>query len=248
MDEVNGRSLDARELNVGAGADGGQEQVARRLASGTAHQINNLLTVLSGHSSLLLETVAPDDAARPGLEAISSACGSVATLAEQLLSYAGERPCQATMRDVDAVIADALPALDSDAGPSVSVAFRTGPKLPDVEVDPDRLVDALRQIARYARALLVEGGRMILATDGVGERVSLTVRIQGEDVNRVDLDALFLPYAADTGVARSEGMRVAAARGDIAQFGGRMWAVRDGPDLVLGITFRTSTAGQTLLR
>jgi DNA-binding response OmpR family regulator len=58
-----------------------------RLAAGVAHNINNLMTVVTGYAALLEESLPPGDPRRKKARSIFQAGERAATLSEHLLSY-----------------------------------------------------------------------------------------------------------------------------------------------------------------
>jgi signal transduction histidine kinase len=63
----------------------------RRMAGGTAHVINNLMTVVLGHASLIAEAAGPNEELSSSGDAISTAAQQASGLAERLLLMSSYR-------------------------------------------------------------------------------------------------------------------------------------------------------------
>src|SRR5205823_2677693 len=78
-----------------------------RLAGGIAHEFNNILTVIGGHSERLIEMLAPDDPLGHSAAAIKVATDRAASLTRQLLAFSRRQVFQLRAVGVHRLIADA---------------------------------------------------------------------------------------------------------------------------------------------
>lgn len=227
----------------------GDQVVARRLAAGAAHEINNVLTIVSGHASVLLEILEEGDPARPGLEAILGASISGASLASQLLSYAWEWAEGTESWEARTLRAEASERIREAVGPDGHVDVMAVDEIQDdMEVDEipgdesaadsrtavlvtsGPLLKAFEFIGQYARALLgASGGRIAVGTEEDAGRVpALRITIEswaGASAGASPLE----PYAPGSGVGKPDGMWLPAAAGAVRQAGGALSAAaKDG--------------------
>src|ERR1017187_9853970 len=75
-----------------------------RLASGVAHDFNNILTVITGHSELLLRQLDADDSRRKNAEQIEKAAYRAAALTRQLLIFSRKQVIEPRVLNLNAVI------------------------------------------------------------------------------------------------------------------------------------------------
>src|SRR5438093_4306253 len=75
-----------------------------RLAAGVAHDFNNILTVITGHSELLLKQMSPDDPRRKSAEQIEKSAYMAAALTRQLLTFSRKQVIEPRVLNLNAVI------------------------------------------------------------------------------------------------------------------------------------------------
>ena len=88
---------------------------AGRLAAGAAHDLNNLLTMIYGHSDLLSEQVR-NDPMREDVALISSACERAMSLTKHLLAFSRRQAPEVRLVNLNQVISDFEPQLRGLAG------------------------------------------------------------------------------------------------------------------------------------
>lgn len=150
--------------------DGGawQEKVetVRRLAGRIAHDFNNMLTIVTGYSQLILKTTVPDDPQRRRVEAIAKAGERAADLTRQLLAFS-RRDAPPEILDINTVIADMEPTLRQLTGRNVRLTLTLAPGLGRITAAPVQLRELVHQLAVNAVEAMPEGGRLAIATDQV---------------------------------------------------------------------------------
>src|SRR2546422_3977123 len=76
-----------------------------RLAAGVAHDFNNILTVITGHSELLLRQLAADDPRRKSAEQIQKTAYMAAALTRQLLTFSRKQVIEPRVLNLNPLIA-----------------------------------------------------------------------------------------------------------------------------------------------
>ncbi|MBI3791982.1 MAG: PAS domain-containing protein [Gemmatimonadetes bacterium] len=138
-----------------------------RLASGVAHDFQNLLAATLASSEHLLARFPAGSAERGDLEAIRSATERSARLVTQLLGYArraldAPRACDInqSVRHVEDLLARVLT-------PSIALELDLAPVLPLIPVERTALEQGLLTLAVVVRDALPTGGLMAIRTDEV---------------------------------------------------------------------------------
>lgn len=137
-------------------------EAAVRLASGMAHDFNNMLSIILGYAELLED--APEPFTRRAARMIGSAARRGSELTRRLRALS--RPSQAELRRVELnrLLSGFGPPLRRALGPALVLELVPGSEPCPVFVDAARLEVALMSLCLHARDAVPEGGRMILET------------------------------------------------------------------------------------
>ncbi|GAA2517728.1 ATP-binding response regulator [Pilimelia columellifera] len=146
-----------------------------RLGGVIAHDFNNLLNIIASFTELITEEIGDTagsvladtraDALRADLERIDDACRRGAKLTRQLLALGGREAVQVTSLDVTPVLREALAEASVPTTVTVDAPLPTTPRM--VNMDGDRMRDALRGIIVNAAEAMPDGGRLTLTVDAV---------------------------------------------------------------------------------
>ncbi|MDE3224521.1 MAG: response regulator [Nitrospirota bacterium] len=164
---MNGRPAtpaQARPFDEGAWQE--KVETVRRLAGRIAHDFNNMLTIITGYSQLILKTTASDDPQRHRVEEIAKAGERAADLTHQLLAFSRRDAPQESL-DLNGVIADLEPTLRQVTGRNVQLTLTLAPGLGRITAAPVQLRELVHQLAVNAVEAMPDGGRLTIATDQV---------------------------------------------------------------------------------
>lgn len=139
-----------------------------QVASGFAHDINNLLTVIMGNLALLeREGVADPDSEgwiRVARRAAENACNLTARL---LACSCCREPVSRTLR-VNDIVNETMVTLPGLLGEAVTVETLLSEGLEPVRIDPHELEAAILNLAANARDAMPGGGKLTIRTATVG--------------------------------------------------------------------------------
>src|SRR5580704_2425865 len=135
-----------------------------RLAGGVAHDFNNILTVISGYSQLLLRRLESDSALRVQIEKIETAAGQAANLTRQLLSFSRRRVFQPEVVDLNTVVTNFQKMCPPIIGVDVELVTRLDPLVGRVRADIGQLDQVLMNLVVNARDAMRLGGRLTVET------------------------------------------------------------------------------------
>lgn len=199
-----------------------------RLASGFAHDMNNILGAIEGYAVLAAGSLPADSTARKDMESVSEAVKAAAELTGKMLLFGRRRAMKKeACRPAEAV--DAAAAKAREAAPAgVTVATAVSAAAP-LQADADRLGLALELLVKNALAAMPAGGRLTLGAEPVRARgaagteedfVRFFVRDTGDGMSPEVLGHIFEPYySARPG---GKGLGLAIVDGVAALHGG--WA------------------------
>ena len=135
-----------------------------RLAGGIAHDLNNLLTIITGYSHFLLTSLDPRGAAYQDVEEIQQATRRAEALIQQLLAFSRKQPRQPRTLDLNEVITGMIQMLQRLLGEEIRLVTSLSEVPCPVLVDPNQIGQVLMNLLVNARDAMPEGGTVKLET------------------------------------------------------------------------------------
>jgi signal transduction histidine kinase len=176
------------------------------LARGAAHDLRNVLFVISAHCEHLLASTGAAD--RSDLETFKDAADRGVALAAQIVD-SGRDDLHVHTADVNTVIAGVEPLLRRMIGSEVAVRLELTPGVGEVTANPVQIEQLVMNLAVNARDAMPDGGTLTVTTEtrtvsGAGtEQPSRFVVISVADTGRgiePDIQArIFEPYFTTKG-------------------------------------------------
>lgn len=210
-------ALVEHDQDLGEGVISAPEPAAQQMARALAHEIKNPLAGLHG-AAQLLERELPTKALKEYTQVIQAEANRIRRLVDRLLqkpdvAHAGQR------FNVHEVLERVRTLISAEAGKRAEVIRDYDPSLPDMDGQPDRLTQALLNLARNA---LQSGARTVrLRTRAerrarIGDQtVRLALRIDvvddGPGVPEALRESLFLPFVTGRDDGTGLGLPVALA-------------------------------------
>lgn len=175
-----------------------------QLAGSIAHDLNNALTLILGHTDQLLRHIPEGDPARPTVETLKDAGDMACKVSDQLQFLSRKEILLPTVVHLNRLIDDSLCALESAAGPEIAIARKFAEDLGEMRADPDQMRDMLANLVKHACRAMPHGGNILLETadvDFAGEeragRTRRFVRVRfhysGPGMKHEDADRIFEP-------------------------------------------------------
>jgi two-component system cell cycle sensor histidine kinase/response regulator CckA len=210
-----------------------KQEAIGRLAGGVAHEFNNLLTVVTGYSCVLLETHGPGDADHEALLQIQSAAQRAAALVRRLLAVAGRQMLRPRVVDVNSLVLHLTEVFKRLLGSAIHLHLNLDPSLPPIQVDPQSIEQVLLDLVANARDAMPAGGHLTLSTTRVagdalvaelptGRAVRLSVSDTGRGMDDGTLTQVFEPFFTTKEVGQGTGLSLASAYGLVKQCGGHL--------------------------
>src|SRR5207249_7968074 len=132
-----------------------------RLAAGVAHDFNNILTVITGHSELLLKQMSPDDPRRKSAEQIEKTAYMAAALTRQLLTFSRKQVIEPRVLNLNAVIGNIERMLHRLIGEDIELRAILDPAAGHIKADPGQIEQGSMNRALNARDAMPNGGQLI---------------------------------------------------------------------------------------
>jgi two-component system cell cycle sensor histidine kinase/response regulator CckA len=206
-----------------------------RLAGGVAHDFNNMLGVILGHTGLALEQAGDAHPLHNDLVEIQKAANRSADLTRQLLAFARRQTIMPRVLDLNETVEGMLNMLRRLIGEQITMEWSPGTGLPPVKIDPSQVSQVLVNLSVNARDAIDEVGTVTIATsaaeidaaycadhgEGVpGRYLLLTVNDTGCGMSPEMMVHLFEPFFTTKRVGQGTGLGLATVHGIVKQNGG----------------------------
>jgi signal transduction histidine kinase/DNA-binding response OmpR family regulator len=193
-----------------------------QLASGVAHDFNNVLQIISSNLQLMeLDGIGSVLGAR-----VASAVAAVergSKLSSQLLAFARRQPLQPVSTDLGRLLADMESLLLRALGDRIVLDLRRGPGLRNARVDRNQLENAILNMAINARDAMHGEGRLTISV-GNGEqgKVLLAISDTGCGMTPEVLEKIFDPFYTTKAPGKGTGLGMSMVYGFVNQSGGEI--------------------------
>ena len=206
-----------------------------RLAGGVAHDFNNMLSVILGHTEFALEDLPPDHPLAEDLAEVHRAARHSMELTRQLLAFARKQTFEPQVLDLNEVVAGMHGMLRRLIGEDIDLVWRPGENVWPVRTDPSQIDQILANLCVNARDAIAGTGRIVIETENrvlgeecrslrvgakPGSYVTLMVSDSGSGMDRETQRRLFEPFFTTKEVGRGTGLGLATVYGIVKQNGG----------------------------
>jgi two-component system, cell cycle sensor histidine kinase and response regulator CckA len=205
-------------------------EVVGQLASGVAHDFNNILVVIMIYSSLIRRDLDPDSPLREYTEEIRHASERAAGLTRQLLVFSRKQKVQPIVLDLNNVVEDLNQMLRRLIDESIELTIVPFKQLGRVKADPGYVGQVLMNLTVNARDAMPKGGeirisaRNVAAMDEaglVGDFVELAITDQGDGMTPEVAAQVFEPFFTTKAVGQGTGLGLSQVYGFVRASGGR---------------------------
>ena len=190
-----------------------------QLAAGVAHDFNNMLTIIQGHSSMLL----------------AKASERAANLTRQLLMFSRKNVMQTELLDLRETVNNMTKMLGRLLGENITLKFQSPAGLPRILGDAGMIEQVVMNLAVNARDAMPHGGTLNISLEPVtidaayvethpearpGYFLRLRVSDTGIGMDTVTLGRIFEPFFTTKEVGKGTGLGLATVYGIVKQHDG----------------------------
>jgi PAS domain S-box-containing protein len=206
-----------------------------RLAGGVAHDFNNMLSVIIGHSEMALEQLDPSLPIYADIEEIKSAGIRSADLTRQLLAFARKQTVSPRVLDLNKTLNDMINMLKRLIGEDIDLIWKKGKEFFPIKIDPSQLDQILANLCLNARDAISGVGKIIIEAKKVcvddmfceihaeaspGTYVCLMISDNGKGMDRITLSSIFEPFFTTKSIGKGTGLGLATVHGIVKQNNG----------------------------
>ncbi|HEU4345829.1 MAG TPA: response regulator [Candidatus Binatia bacterium] len=204
------------------------------LAGGIAHDINNLLNVISGYASLILQNANPQERLADHLEVINEMVGRGTSLVQQLLAMARKTPTKFEPVWVNTVLERIRVLLDETFPKAIDVEWNLDQKVRPVMADANQLHQVMLNVCLNARDAMPSGGKLRIRTGTVfGSELrqtfqeateelytTITITDTGVGIDEVNKRRIFEPFFTTKKPGQGSGLGLAVVYGIVGNHKG----------------------------
>ena len=206
-----------------------------QLASGIAHDFNNIMTIIQGHTSLLLAKEDFSTDTVESLKRVLAASERAANLTRQLLAFSRKQVMQPKRIDLNQVLSAVLKMLQRLLGEHISIESHCASALPAVYADTSMIEQMIINLAVNARDAMPKGGVLTITTSCVelndssrlrnaelraGPFVCVSVADTGCGIDAAILGKIFEPFFTTKQVGKGSGLGLSIVYGIMKQHQG----------------------------
>jgi two-component system cell cycle sensor histidine kinase/response regulator CckA len=221
-----------------------------RLASGVAHDFNNMLTAITGYGEIVKSSFSAGDERIAEVDEILKAAGRAAGLTRQLLAFSRQQVLQPRMVMLNDVVKGIEKMLSRLIAEDIELAASLQGDLGYVKADPGQIEQVILNLCVNARDAMPDGGTLTIETCNVdldigqtkelsmeapGAYVMLAVTDTGIGMDAETRSKIFEPFFTTKPADQGTGLGLATVYGIVKQSGGEIWVYSE---LGRGTTFK----------
>ena len=191
------------------------------MAAGLAHDLNNHLSAIQGQIQVA-ELKDPDGLSAPHIARAGEACGRMARLLQDLVSFGKPREIVMEKVDLNALIRQAGGLLEHSRGKRMEVELDLDPADPGVLGDKIQLEQVILNLGFNAKDATPEGGRIGLRTRRQGREACFEISDTGTGMTPEVREKLFTPFYSTKGEGKGTGLGLAMVASIVKAHGGRI--------------------------
>lgn len=206
-----------------------------QLAAGVAHDFNNMLTIIQGHTGMLMARpdIAPQ--ALDSAQAVYFAAERAAGLTRQLLMFSRKNVMQIKPLDLREIVNNLSKMLRRLLGETVTLEFSPPPEFPLVKGDGGMIEQVVMNLCVNARDAMERGGTLTISLSALdvaaeyvqthpearpGPHVCLRVSDSGCGMDTYLIGRIFEPFFTTKEVGKGTGLGLATVYGIVKQHEG----------------------------
>jgi len=205
------------------------------LAGGLAHDFNNILTAIIGHTEVVRFDKSLDSKSLRSLQVIEDVSLKASGMISKLLGFARKSAYEMLPLNINEVIIDTLKLLERMVDAKIKLTVELDDWLPVIHGDINQLEQVMMNLIVNARDAMPEGGRLDIATryrelaSGVtdvpsyvlpGNYVQLTVTDTGTGMPDHVVQKVFEPFFTTKPRGKGTGLGLSMVYGTVKEHGG----------------------------
>lgn len=207
-------------------------QAIGSLASGVAHEFNNLLTVIMGHAELAVQALPTDSPACKDIQNIQKSAKHAANLTRQLLAFTRQQVFEPKIFNPNDAILDVGKMLRHFIGEDIEMTTQLALDIGRIKMDPGQFEQIILNLAINARDAMPNGGKISIETGNLsvnanlaehypeipaGEYILISVSDNGQGMTEEVKTHLFEPFFTTKNAGKGTGLGLATCYSIVKQ-------------------------------
>ncbi|MFA5793725.1 MAG: PAS domain S-box protein [Candidatus Brocadiia bacterium] len=205
------------------------------LASGVAHDFNNILTAINGYAEITIEDIGKNHPSRESLEHIKDGVVRAANLTRQLLIFSRHDEFNAKPINFNALFDNLQNMLIRLIGENITIETKLSPDLAMIKADAGNIEQVITNLVINARDAMPQGGRITVKIENVtvdeeycrlnmesscGDFVRLSVTDTGTGMTKDVLKHIFEPFFTTKPHGKGTGLGLSVVYGIVKKHNG----------------------------
>src|SRR5215469_3562489 len=140
-----------------------------QLASGLAHDLNNLFNIIIGHATILKARAQPKDPSQENTNQILKACEKAVAMTKKVLAFGRKQRLNAEVLDLNVILQELSSLVEDALGKDIKLRLHLCPKILPVQGDRGQLEQVFLNLVVNARDAMPFGGNHTATTENVKE-------------------------------------------------------------------------------
>ena len=202
------------------------------LLAGVAHELNNPLSIVVGHSLMLREEAHEPETIKR-IEKISNAAERCAKIVKTFLAMARQQPTKMENTDINSVISTAVDVTGyGNRDDGIEITCDLADSLPLIVADADQITQVIINLIMNAEQAIAGGGkgsRVTVSTSVTSSRefVQIDVTDNGPGIPKAIMARIFEPFFTTKDVGDGTGIGLAFCHRIVLSHGGHIWVDSD---------------------
>ena len=208
-----------------------------QLAGGIAHDLNNILTVITGYAEFLKDSLWDSTEAREDAQAILDSVDRAKDLIHKLLTFSRRQVLEPETLDMNKVVHEFSQLVRRIIRGDINIQTRLDPDIGLTRMDPGQMEQVLMNLCVNAQDAMPDGGTLTIRTEKAsieeaqenapsklhpGEYVVISVVDEGEGIPEDKRDRVFEPFFTTKPTGQGTGLGLSIVYGIITQCGGQI--------------------------
>ena len=200
------------------------------LAAGVAHEVNTPLAVISSYTQMLTKQMSADKRLTPLLEKITQQSFRASEIVNGLLNFSRTGSTDFAGMDLNSMIRETVTLIDHQLKTAgIHVNLELEPSLAQIHGNQGKLQQVMLNLLLNARDAMLHtlDASMRIATENVGDRVTVRIQDSGSGIKQEHLHRIYDPFFTtktkpQPGAHKGTGLGLAVSYGIVQEHGGKI--------------------------